>query len=210
MPSEKDLHDEFGLARETVRRAVAVLRTEGLIEVRPGRGTFVAEPPGRIELRPGDSAVSVAALTVTRAGGATETYPAGTTLAVHPPVAAAVIIHDGRVLMVRRRVAEGPLSWQFPAGKIEPGESPGEAAVRETREETALTVRVTAHLGERLHPHTGRTMLYFACHVIGGRACVADAEELAEVAWCDRATLTAHVPEPLHGPVQAYLDTHLR
>ena len=31
MPSEKDLHDEFGLARETVRRALAVLRGEGLI-----------------------------------------------------------------------------------------------------------------------------------------------------------------------------------
>ena len=82
MPSEKDLHDEFGLARETVRRALAVLRAEGLIDVRHGHGTFVAEAPGRIELRPGDSATSTAALTVTRANGDTETYPAGTTLAV--------------------------------------------------------------------------------------------------------------------------------
>ena len=210
LPSEKDLHDEFGLARETVRRAVAVLRTEGLIEVHHGRGTFVAATPGRVELRPGDRAVSIAALTVTRAGGGTETYPAGTTLAVPPPVAAAVIIDDGRVLMVRRRVAEGALSWQFPAGKIEPGESPGQAAVRETQEETTLTVRVTAPLGERLHPHTGRPMLYLACDVIAGTACVADDEELAEVKWCDRATLTAHVPDPFHAPVQTYLDTRLR
>src|SRR3954470_19921543 len=45
MPSEKDLHDEFGLARETVRRALAVLRAEGLIDVRQGHGTFVAEAP---------------------------------------------------------------------------------------------------------------------------------------------------------------------
>ena len=82
MPSEKDLHDEFGLARETVRRAMAVLRAEGVIDVRPGHGTFVVEPPRRIELHSGDSATSTAALTVTRANGDVETYPAGTTLAV--------------------------------------------------------------------------------------------------------------------------------
>jgi DNA-binding GntR family transcriptional regulator len=82
MPSEKDLHDEFGLARETVRRALAVLRAEGLVIVRQGHGTFVAETPERIELRPGDSATSTAALTVTRADGEIESYPAGTTLAV--------------------------------------------------------------------------------------------------------------------------------
>jgi len=82
MPSEKDLHDEFGLARETVRRALAVLRAEGLIDVRQGHGTFVAETPGHIELRPGDCAISTAAVTVTRANGDIETFPAGTTLAV--------------------------------------------------------------------------------------------------------------------------------
>jgi DNA-binding GntR family transcriptional regulator len=81
MPSEKDLHDEFGLARETVRRAVAVLRAEGLIEIRHGRGTFVAEAPKRVELKPGDSATSTAAVTITRANGDVETYPAGTTIA---------------------------------------------------------------------------------------------------------------------------------
>ena len=82
MPSEKDLHDEFGLARETVRRALAVLRAEGLVEIRQGHGTFVAEIPERVELRPGDSATSAAAVTVTRANGDVETFPAGTTLAV--------------------------------------------------------------------------------------------------------------------------------
>ena len=82
MPSEKDLHDEFGLARETVRRALAVLRAEGLIEVRQGHGTFVAEIPDKVELRPGDLITSTAAITVTRADGEIDVYPAGTTLAV--------------------------------------------------------------------------------------------------------------------------------
>jgi len=82
LPSEKDLHDEFGLARETIRRALAVLRQEGLIEVRHGHGTFVAETPPLVELKPGDSVTSTAATTVTRASGDVETYPAGTTLTV--------------------------------------------------------------------------------------------------------------------------------
>ena len=56
------------------------------------------------------------------------------------PIAAAVIVKDGQVLMVRRRVKEGQLSWQFPAGAVEPGETGEEAAVRETREEVGLTV----------------------------------------------------------------------
>ena len=128
-----------------------------------------------------------------------------------PAIAAAVIVNDdSQVLLVRRRVKEGQLSWQFPAGEVEAGESGAEAAVRETQEETGLTVRAGSSLGERVHPNTGRTMLYIACDVAGGTAHVADEEELAEVAWCDRATLTAHVPYPFFGPVQEYLDTNLR
>jgi len=82
MPSEKDLHDEFGLARETIRRALAVLRAEGLVEVRHGHGTYVIEAPPTVDLRPGDTVTSSAALTITRSTGAVETYPAGTTLTV--------------------------------------------------------------------------------------------------------------------------------
>jgi 8-oxo-dGTP pyrophosphatase MutT (NUDIX family) len=61
-------------------------------------------------------------------------------MAARPEVAAAVIVQNRRVLLVRRRVAESSLSWQFPAGKIRPGESAEDAAVRETLEETGLSV----------------------------------------------------------------------
>ncbi|MGG8409434.1 NUDIX hydrolase, partial [Streptomyces sp. 12297] len=70
-------------------------------------------------------------------------------------MAGAVVAHQGRVLLVRRRVPEGRLSWQFPAGKVEPGESFEQAAVRETKEEAGLDVVVVARLGERVHPITG-------------------------------------------------------
>jgi 8-oxo-dGTP diphosphatase len=47
-----------------------------------------------------------------------------------PDIGAAVVTHGGQVLLIRRAVPEGTLSWQFPAGKIEPGESTEDAAVR--------------------------------------------------------------------------------
>ena len=64
-------------------------------------------------------------------------------------------------------------------------------------------------VGERVHPDTGRTMLYIACEIIGGTAFVADNDEVAEVAWCDRTTLGAYITYPLFGPVQAYLGDRL-
>ena len=124
-------------------------------------------------------------------------------------IAAAIIVNDGQVLLVRRRVAEGELSWQFPAGAVEPGETPEDAAVRETAEETGLIAAADKRLGERVHPNTGRTMVYVACHVVSGTPRVGDEEELAEVSWSDRATLTQRVPYPFYGPVQDHLDAAL-
>lgn len=123
-----------------------------------------------------------------------------------PPIAAAVIVKDSRVLLVQRRVKEGSLSWQFPAGAVEHGESAGEAAVRETHEETGLTVAETKLLGERVHPATGRTMIYVACDVINGEARVADEDELADFVWSEHARLTEYVPYGFYEPVQQHLD----
>jgi GntR family transcriptional regulator len=44
LPSEKDLVDLFGVARDTARRAVETLRDEGLVVTIPQRGTYVAPP----------------------------------------------------------------------------------------------------------------------------------------------------------------------
>jgi len=123
-----------------------------------------------------------------------------------PGISAAIIVQDGRVLMVRRAVGEGELLWQFPAGAIEAGESPEQAAVRETLEETGLKVEAASLIGQRVHPKTGREMSYTACQVIGGEAHVADAEELDAVAWVKLAEIPEYVPYGLFGPVQEYLE----
>ena len=126
-----------------------------------------------------------------------------------PGIAAAIVVNEGRVLMVRRRFSEGQLSWQFPAGEVEPGEAREDAAVRETQEETGLTVAAVKLLGERVHPKTGRLMSYTACEVLEGTARVADTEELAELAWVARGEIPEYVPYGLFVPVQDYLDVAL-
>ena len=80
----------------------------------------------------------------------------------------AVVLHDGRVLLIKRGVEPHKGHWCPPGGVIEEGESPEEAAVRETREETGLDVRVLEKLGEVLGPVSGRYLGVFLCAVEGG------------------------------------------
>jgi 8-oxo-dGTP diphosphatase len=121
-------------------------------------------------------------------------------------IAAAIVVDAGRVRMVRRRVAEGALPWQFRAGAVEDGESPAEAAVREADEEIGVRVRATRTLGDRVHPNTGRGMFYIECAVVEGTPSVDDGDELDAVEWCGPARLAEYAPDGLFGPVQAYLD----
>jgi 8-oxo-dGTP diphosphatase len=54
-------------------------------------------------------------------------------------VVAAMVERDGRVLICRRRADQShPLEWEFPGGKVEPGETPAEALARELTEEIGL------------------------------------------------------------------------
>ena len=131
------------------------------------------------------------------------------TITEKPGISAAIIVDRGLVLMVRRRISEGELMWQFPAGGIEAGESAEDAAVRETVEETGLTVKAIRLLGERVHPKTQRLMSYTACEVVDGEAHVADDEELDAVAWVAHSEIADYVPYGLFGPVQEYLDSML-
>jgi 8-oxo-dGTP diphosphatase len=131
------------------------------------------------------------------------------TAADRPAVVAAVIVVHDRVLLVRRRISEGGLFWQFPGGEAEPGESPEQAAVRETREEVGLEVVASSVIGDRVHPATGRHMVYVACTVSSGEAHVADEDELDQVAWSSMDELPDYVPTGIFQPVQQHLETLL-
>lgn len=91
-----------------------------------------------------------------------------------PKVAAVVFITDaGRVLMVRRAVDPQMGKWALPAGYIDYGEDPREAAVREVQEETGLEVRIS-RLIDVLGPDSRQEgpasiVLLFEAEVVGGR-----------------------------------------
>src|SRR5579859_2573495 len=54
-------------------------------------------------------------------------------------VVAAILERDGKILICRRTAEQShPLKWEFPGGKVEPGESPGEALARELEEELGM------------------------------------------------------------------------
>ena len=56
-------------------------------------------------------------------------------------VVAAVIRREGKVLLASRPASKPPLGWEFPGGKVEPGETKKAALIRECREELGVTVQ---------------------------------------------------------------------
>ncbi|HEY2577157.1 MAG TPA: NUDIX hydrolase [Streptosporangiaceae bacterium] len=66
-------------------------------------------------------------------------------------LAAAIVLHYGRVLVVQRSSKEGflPCVWGVPCGKLDDGEDPQHAVLRELHEETGLTGTVVRYAGEQ-------------------------------------------------------------
>jgi 8-oxo-dGTP diphosphatase len=66
----------------------------------------------------------------------------------------ALVIDDGKLLLVRRRMMPEAGKWSIPAGFVDRGEDPREVAVRETREETGLEVTIEELLDVYFNPQT--------------------------------------------------------
>lgn len=77
---------------------------------------------------------------------------------------AIVLDWRNRILLAHRRDMD---LWDLPGGGLEPDELPTEAAIRETKEETGLDVRVDRLFGVANTPEN-RMAFAFYCHVIGG------------------------------------------
>lgn len=121
------------------------------------------------------------------------------------PVAAAIITSPLGALIGAR--VDGKPPWTFIAGEIEPGESPEDAAVREVKEETGLVVTVDTVIGRRVHPKTGRTMIYVAASSPSGSTEVfnGDPAELSEVRWATLSQLDDLMGGMVYEPVHKYL-----
>lgn len=138
---------------------------------------------------------------------ATRPIPVEETL--EQPVATAIVTSELGVLVGRRNDGKPP--WTFIAGEVEPGESPADAAIREVKEETGLRVQLADVIGERVHPKTGRTMIYIAAEPTHGTdVFVGDEEELAEVRWVSLAEADDLMAAyGMFEPVHDYLSTKL-
>ena len=125
------------------------------------------------------------------------------------PVVAAIVTSPLGVLVGRRNDGKPP--WTFIAGEVEPGERPEDAAVREVKEETGCLVRAGVVIGQRVHPKTGRTMIYMAAAPTHGTdVFVGDADELAEVRWVSLAEADELMqPYGMFEPVRDYLAHEL-
>lgn len=108
-----------------------------------------------------------------------------------PKVAAAVLVEEGsRVLLVQRANEPFRGLWTLPAGFVNGGEDPAEAAARECLEETGLTVRVTNVLdviAGREHERGADFIIVYAAEVIGGD--MAPADDADAVDWFERNSL---------------------
>ncbi len=86
-------------------------------------------------------------------------------------VALGVLVHDGKVLMVRRAMEPGLGLWSLPAGYVNRGEVVEEAVAREVREETGLDVRVRQLLGLFSQPGRPIVLAAYDVELAGGTLC---------------------------------------
>lgn len=111
---------------------------------------------------------------------------------IHPLVGVGgVVIHRGRVLLIRRGGEPLKGEWSLPGGLVELGEELADAARRELKEETGLDVEPLEILTifDRIFRHGGRVRYHFvivdfACRLKGGR--LAPASDVLDARWVRR------------------------
>ncbi|HTW80220.1 MAG TPA: NUDIX hydrolase [Terracidiphilus sp.] len=109
----------------------------------------------------------------------------------------AVIVHDGKVLLVQRGREPMKGHWTLPGGVLEVGESLAQGVAREIREETGLEVAVLelVELLDRIHREDGRVRFHYViadyiCRVTGGE--LRAGSDADRVRWVERAEWNSH------------------
>ena len=108
-------------------------------------------------------------------------------------VVAAIIIKDNKIFATQRGYGEFKDGWEFPGGKVELGEAPENAIVREIKEELDTTIEVKDYFDtvEYDYPNFHLSMKCYICTVVSGKlelleheaAKWLDKDSLDSVAW---------------------------
>lgn len=122
-------------------------------------------------------------------------------------VACALIDVDGRVLIARRPEGKSMAGlWEFPGGKVEPGETPEDALIREMREELMIEVckPCLAPLSFASHDYDDFHLLMplYSCRNWEGRITPVEQQELA---WVQPNRLRSYAMPPADEPLIAHL-----
>lgn len=103
-------------------------------------------------------------------------------------VAAAIIQKGNQVFATQRGYGDFKDGWEFPGGKIEPGETPEEALVREIKEEldTEISIRKLIYVVEYDYSQFHLTMYCYLCEVLSGQLVLKEHEAAR---WLTKDTL---------------------
>ena len=103
-------------------------------------------------------------------------------------VAAAIIQNENQIFATQRGYGDFKDGWEFPGGKIEPGETPEEALAREIKEEldTEIAIGKLVYVGEYDYPQFHLTMYCYFCRVISGDLVLKEHEAAR---WLTKDTL---------------------
>jgi 8-oxo-dGTP diphosphatase len=126
-------------------------------------------------------------------------------------VAVAFLIErDGRLLMIRRSADRdhAPGEWECGSGRVEAGEEPRDAVIREAREETGLDVEIVGAV-EAFHYYRGPAReeaicIAYHCRVRGGEVRLSNEHDAAEWVPLDRVAAIP-VSQPLRDCLTRFL-----
>jgi 8-oxo-dGTP diphosphatase len=89
-------------------------------------------------------------------------------------VAGTLFTIDKSVVLLRRGVEPAMGKWVFPGGYVDRGESVEEAAIRETKEESQLEVKLSSLLGVYSYPRSPNVIVVYTAEVTGGELAAGD------------------------------------
>ena len=105
-------------------------------------------------------------------------------------VVAAVIEREGCILIgQRKRTGQHPLKWEFPGGKVEPGEAPEAAVVRELEEELAVRARVEREIMRYAYQYAGRSPILLIFYRVMEFTGEPENLDFEQIAWVERASV---------------------